>query len=96
VLSASHPEVAFREDGLRPGSRYCYSVLALDYIGVTGYEVLRDGVVVASVTSTRMRERNLPANMEGCYTVRAVDAIGNRSQPAGPACARTADPTQVP
>jgi chitodextrinase len=142
VLAASHSEVAFKEEGLRPGTRYCYSVLALDAagnrsepkgacastldltpptrpgrpaavsvsssqlflawepstddVGVTGYEVLRAGVVVASVTATRMRERNLPANMEGCYTVRAFDASGNRSESAGPACARTADPTQVP
>jgi len=27
--------------------------------------------------------------------VRALDASGNRSEPAGPACARTADPTQL-
>jgi chitodextrinase len=134
--------LAFREEGLRQGTRYCYSVLALDAagnrsepkracattldltpptrpgrpaavsvsssqlflawesstddVGVTGYEVLRDGAIVATVTTTRMRERNLPANVEGCYTVRAVDASGNRSEPAGPACARTADPTQLP
>jgi chitodextrinase len=142
VLAASHADRSFTESELRPGTRYCYSVLALDAagnrseaknacattpdltpptppgrpaavsvsssqlflswepstddVGVAGYEVLRDGAVVATVTTTRMRERNLPANSEACYTVRAFDASGNRSEPAGPACARTADPSQVP
>jgi len=66
-----------------------------DDVGVAGYEVLRDGRVVATVAVTRMRERDLPANQELCYTVRAFDAAGNRSEPAGPACARTADPSQL-
>ncbi len=33
VLAASHPGLAFKEGGLRPGTRYCYSVLALDAAG---------------------------------------------------------------
>jgi len=141
VLAASHPGLAFMEGGLRPGTRYCYSVMALDAagnrsgakracastldltpptrpgrpaavsvsasqlflgwdpsaddVGVAGYEVLRDGTVIATVATTRMREQGLPANLESCYSVRAFDAGGNRSEPAGPACARTADPAQL-
>ena len=141
VLAAGHAGLSFTDRGLRPATRYCYSVLALDAagnrspakracgttldltpptppgrpaavsvsssqlfvgwdpstddVGVAGYEVLRDGVVVATAASTRMRERNLPTNSEACYTVRAYDASGNRSEPAGPACARTADPSQL-
>jgi chitinase len=37
----------------------------------------------------------LPANRKFCYSVRAFDAAGNRSEPAGPACATTADPSQL-
>jgi chitodextrinase len=142
VLSASHTGRSFSDGELRPGTKHCYSVLALDAagnrseakrgcattldltpptrpgrpaavsvsstqlflaweaatddVGVAGYEILRDGAVVAKVAGTRMRERNLPANSEACYTVRAFDASGNRSEPAGPACARTADPSQLP
>ena len=141
VLAASHDGLAFTDGGLRPATKYCYSVLALDAagnrsgakracattldltppsqpgragavsvsssqlflgwdpssddVGVAGYEVLRNGKVIATVTVTHVRERNLPANSEGCYTVRAFDAYGNRSQPAGPACAKTADPSQL-
>ena len=142
VLAASHTGRSFTESNLRPGVKYCYSMLAFDAagnrseaksacattldltpptrpgrpaavsvsssqlflgweassddVGVAGYEILRDGAVVAKVTGTRMRERNLPANSEACYTVRAFDASGNRSESAGPACARTADPSQLP
>jgi len=66
-----------------------------DDVGVLGYEVLRDGAVVATVPVSRAREHKLLANQEVCYTVRAFDAAGNRSGAAGPACARTADPSQL-
>lgn len=141
VLAGSHGGLAFTDGGLRPATKYCYSVKALDAagnrsaarsacattldltppsqpgraaavsvsssqlflgwdpssddVGVAGYEVLRNGKVIATVTVTHVRERNLPANAEGCYTVRAFDAYGNRSQAAGPACAKTADPSQL-
>ena len=36
-----------------------------DDVGVAGYEVLRDGAVIATVAVTRMREHNLPANVGG-------------------------------
>lgn len=65
-----------------------------DDVGVSGYEVLRDGALVATVTGTRMRIRGLPPNQAACYTVRAVDLAGNRSRAAGPACATTSDPAR--
>jgi chitodextrinase len=141
VVAALHPGIQFTDSGLRPGTQYCYTVLALDAagnrspaaaacattldltpptapgrpaavsvsssqlfvgwdpstddVGVLGYEVLRNGAVIAKVAVTRMRELKLPANREFCYTVRAFDAAGNRSDPAGPACATTADPSQL-
>lgn len=64
-----------------------------DDVGVAGYEVLRSGAVVATVPTTSLRARNLPPNTDVCYSVRAFDASGNRSEPAGPVCARTPDPS---
>jgi chitodextrinase len=141
VVAAGHPGIQFTDSGLRPGTKHCYAVLALDAagnrspaaaacattldlapptapgrpaavsvsssqlfvgwdpstddVGVLGYEVLRDGAVIAKVAVTRMREFKLPANREFCYMVRAFDAAGNRSDLAGPACATTADPSQL-
>lgn len=66
-----------------------------DDVGVLGYEVLRDGAVIATVPVPRAREHKLLANQEVCFTIRAFDAAGNRSGPAGPVCARTADPSQL-
>jgi fibronectin type 3 domain-containing protein len=66
-----------------------------DDVGVLGYEVMRDGQVVARVAVTRARERKLPALRKLCYTVRAYDAAGNRSEPAGPFCGTTADPSAL-
>jgi chitodextrinase len=141
VVASGEAGLSFTDGGLRPGTEYCYTVLAFDAagnrspttracattpdleppsapgrpaavsvsssqlflgwdpstddVGVAGYEVLRDGAVVARVAVTRAREARLPANRKFCYGVRAFDAAGNRSQPAGPACATTADPSQL-
>lgn len=63
-----------------------------DDVGVAGYEVYRGAALVAKVTATRAREHRLEASHEYCYTVRAVDAAGNRSSSAGPFCTVTASP----
>ena len=141
VLAAAQPGLAFTEGGLKPFTKYCWTLLAIDAagnrspsaqacattpdltpptapgrpaavsvsssqlfvgwdpstddVGVVGYEVLRDGAPVAKVTTTRMRDLGLPATREFCYTVRAIDAAGNRSEAGGLACAVTADPSQL-
>lgn len=64
-----------------------------DDVGVTGYEVLRNGAVVATVAEAHASEAGLRAAVEHCYTVRARDAAGNRSAPAGPVCATPPDVT---
>ena len=66
-----------------------------DDVGVAGYEVFRGPASVAKVGTTRARERSLQANERYCYTVVAFDAAGNRSPPSAPACATTADPSQI-
>jgi chitodextrinase len=64
-----------------------------DSVGVTGYEVLREGAVIARVERTSAAEEPLEALQEYCYTVRAHDAAGNQSPPSARACARTPDPS---
>ena len=66
-----------------------------DDVGVAGYEVLRGTGIVDKAQTTRARERSLKPNQEYCYTVVAFDAAGNRSPPSKPACATTADPSQI-
>ncbi|WP_459801305.1 cellulase family glycosylhydrolase [Herbidospora sp. RD11066] len=50
-----------------------------DNVGVTGYEVLRNGTQVATATGTTHTDTGLTANTSYQYTVRARDAAGNRS-----------------
>ncbi len=52
---------------------------ATDNVGVTGYDVLRDGVVVATVTDTTYADSAVPANESHTWTVRAFDAASNDS-----------------
>jgi len=68
-----------------------------DDVGVTGYEVLREGEVVARVEGRSEVLRDLPAGRH-CLAVRALDAAGNRSPPSAPACAEVPDttPPEVP
>jgi chitodextrinase len=66
---------------------------ATDNVGVAGYEVLRQGAVVASARTSSAAEGPLEPLREYCYSVRAHDAAGNRSPASAPACARTPDPS---
>ncbi|GAA4574613.1 hypothetical protein GCM10023176_41990 [Micromonospora coerulea] len=50
---------------------------ATDNVGVTGYTVLRDGVVVATVTATTYADSAVPANESHTWSVRALDAAAN-------------------
>jgi chitodextrinase len=50
-----------------------------DNSGVAGYNVLRNGVKVATVTTTSYGEANLTPGTTYQYTITAVDAAGNTS-----------------
>jgi len=50
-----------------------------DNVGVSGYDVLRDGVVVATAATTQYNDTGLTANTSYQYTVRARDLAGNVS-----------------
>jgi glycosidase/chitodextrinase len=68
-----------------------------DNVGVTGYEVYRGSALVGSPVGTSFTDNNLTANTAYTYTVKAVDAAGNRSAASSPATATTAAPdTQAP
>jgi chitodextrinase len=57
---------------------------ATDNVGVTGYEVLRDGVVVSTTTATYFTDTSVSEMHSYMYTVRALDAAGNRSAESAP------------
>ncbi|MGL4744087.1 MAG: glycoside hydrolase family 6 protein [Dermatophilaceae bacterium] len=61
-----------------------------DNVGVSGYVLLRNGVEVRTVTGTTVSDTGLSADAAYGYTVRAVDAAGNRSAPSALLTARTA------
>jgi chitodextrinase len=64
-----------------------------DDVGVTAYEVLRDGRPVATTSEPVARVAGVAPGRRGCFTVRALDAAGNRSEPSAPACLEAPDVT---
>lgn len=50
-----------------------------DNVGVTGYEVYRDGVLKGTTTTTSYTDQTATANTTYSYTVKAYDAAGNKS-----------------
>ncbi|HEX9049107.1 MAG TPA: fibronectin type III domain-containing protein [Anaeromyxobacter sp.] len=65
---------------------------ATDDVGVAGYEVLKDGVVVARTSQLSAWFDDLLPDQEYCASVRALDAAGNRSASSAPVCVRTPKP----
>lgn len=52
---------------------------ATDGVAVTGYEVFRGGVKIATVTATTYTDPSVTSGTAYSYTVKAFDAAGNRS-----------------
>lgn len=65
ALAASSTQVDLRWDA------------AADDVGVTGYQVLRDGTPVATTAGRALTDGGLAAGASYGYSVRAVDAAGN-------------------
>jgi hypothetical protein len=61
-----------------------------DAVGVTGYRVRRNGVVVGTPTGTTFTDTGLAAATSYPYTVTALDAAGNESAPSPQVTATTA------
>ncbi len=67
-----------------------------DNIGVAGYEIFRDGVTSPPLVTLPPDARTysdtpLAPSSTHTYTIRAFDAAGNRSEPAGPITQSTSD-----
>jgi fibronectin type 3 domain-containing protein len=61
-----------------------------DNVGVTGYQVYRDGVLVGTASGLSYLDSGLAPGSSHSYTVRAVDAAGNSSQASSSVSARLA------
>lgn len=66
-----------------------------DNVAVTGYDVRRDGAVVATVTGTNFSDTGLAANSSYSYTIAARDDAGNVSIESAPALITTNPATTV-
>lgn len=55
---------------------------AKDNVGVTGYRVSRNGVVLLTTSQTSLVDEPVPSNVELDYQVVAIDAAGNVGKPA--------------
>lgn len=62
---------------------------ATDNIGVTSYQVFRDGVVIATTPYPVLIDTNLAANTLFSYTIAAIDAAGNVSTPSASGSSQT-------
>jgi glucose/arabinose dehydrogenase len=60
-----------------------------DNVAVTGYQILRNGAQVGTSTTTTFSDTGLTPSTAYTYTVRAVDAAANTSNPSAPAGATT-------
>jgi hypothetical protein len=60
-----------------------------DNVGVAGYDVLRDGALIATATSTGYSDTAVSPNTTYTYTVKARDAAGNVSGPSNAATVTT-------
>ena len=57
-----------------------------DDTGVTGYRVFRDGNFIAEVATTAYTDTGLTESGSHCYTVSAVDSVGNESSQSTAVC----------
>jgi chitodextrinase len=62
---------------------------------VTGYEVFRDGTLIATTDSTRFTDPFLPASSGHSYTVEAFDSAGNLSAASAPLTVSTTNGTDT-
>jgi chitodextrinase len=67
-----------------------------DNVGVTGYDVFRNGTQVGTTTTTSYQDTGLTADTTYSYTVAAYDAAGNVSAQSTPASATTTTTTTTP
>ncbi|WP_425464343.1 galactose-binding domain-containing protein [Paenibacillus anaericanus] len=64
-------------------------IASTDNVGVTGYQISRNGAPVGTSTGTTFSDNGLTASTAYSYTVKAVDAAGNFSANSNTATATT-------
>jgi len=69
---------------------------ATDNVGVTGYQIYRNGLLQGTSTGPSYQDTGLSAGMTYAYTVRALDAAGNQSADSFGASATTLTPPPAP
>jgi len=62
-----------------------------DNVGVVGYKIYRDAIVIGNATSTSFTDKNLMPNSSYVYTVVSLDAAQNVSKQSSPHTAKTID-----
>ncbi|MBR7837086.1 fibronectin type III domain-containing protein [Actinospica durhamensis] len=63
--------------------------------GATGYQILRDGTVIATTSSTSYTDPSLPVSSAHSYTVKAFDAAGDTSAASTAVSASTTNGTDT-
>src|SRR5205823_4437175 len=63
-----------------------------DNVGVTGYQIFRGGIQIATATTTTYSDVGLTASTTYTYAVKAMDAAGNVSAPSASVSASTLAP----
>jgi chitodextrinase len=63
-----------------------------DNVGLTGYHIFRNGMFIATTTTTSYQDANLASLTTYTYTVTAWDAAGNESMPSTSVSATTLAP----
>jgi lysophospholipase L1-like esterase/chitodextrinase len=66
-----------------------------DNVGVTGYQVLRNGASIATTAATSYQDAGLPSNTTYSYSVLAYDAANNQSAPSLAASAVTGSAPRI-
>jgi len=56
---------------------------------VPAYRIYRDGTILAQVSEVEYSDTGLGTYQQYCYTVTALDATNNESEPSNPACVTT-------
>jgi uncharacterized repeat protein (TIGR03803 family) len=62
-------------------------------LGLAGYQVYRDGVLIATTTATSFSDSGLSSNTQYCYTIVAYDNAGNTSSVSSQICVTTLSPS---
>lgn len=78
---------------LSANSIACTWYASTDDVGVSGYQVIRNGIQIATTTTTTYTDTALLSNTTYTYTVAAYDFTGNTSAQSSPASAATSQPS---